>query len=149
MKELRFSGTESLTRWLCTTKWGAEVIRDVLHSREGRLHYQEHVERELACRPTYVLVKAHADGLVEVFGERHVRVQIVALPASDNAVFERLYDEWVRLNLKPNYAAVDYANCKRATEYVTPYWSASEFLQGELNKQQDVAFLEELKEVRS
>ena len=111
--------------WLQTTRKGRQILREVLPYFPDDLT-AEVLERN---RTTYVLVKAWGDGWIEVFGERHVRAQVVGMPATDDLESERMAEEWVDLTLKPHYGAVNYPSWKRATEYIPPYWSFKEFVE--------------------
>lgn len=140
--DLRFTSFEGLTKWLIQTRFGAEVMRDVLHTRGGERFYGEFIDRELSCRPTYVLVKAFADGWVEVYGERHVRVNVLGLPCVETAGEEIELERWVDLSLKLPYQAVNYPSNKRASLQVTPYWSVSEFCQSESKRTLELSVIE-------
>lgn len=136
----RFTDLEHLTRWLVTTKWGAEVMRDALYSANGARFYEEFVERELSvmelpARPTYVLVKAFSDGWIEVYGERHVRAKVIQLPYAESAEEEMKLEEYVELCLKLPFKEIHYPSSKRAQLQTIPYWSPSECLEIELNRE--------------
>lgn len=154
MRALKFDSFESLTRWLVTTKWGAEVMRDALYSRNGERFYAEFVERELClidlpARPTYVLVRAFGDGWIEVYGERHVRAKIIELPATEIADQEKALDDWVGVNVKLPYQAIDYPSCKRAAAFVPPFLGFGEFVMGLVDRDDAMLFLEACKKISS
>ena len=122
---LRFGGFEQLKDWLLTTKWGADVLREVLASKDGSRFYAEFVQRELATmpddelptRPTYVVVELAHDGFVKVYGERHVRAKVVQRPGASGSTVRmaNLVDEWVELELPRAYRSVYYPTAVRAT----------------------------------
>jgi len=131
---LRFPSYEGLTKWLVTTKWGAEVMRDALYSLGGERFYQEFVERELCLqdpppRPTYVLVVAHGDGFIEVFGERHVRAKVVWLPVARNVAQEMLLEQWVEVEVKQPYREVYFPSSKRTSENTIPLMDFRAFVE--------------------
>lgn len=142
MERVSFTSLEGVTKWLVSTKTGRAALRDAVYS-------SAEIQNDLNDRqiqPAYVLVKAWGDGRIEVFAERHVRVQIVGLPATDDQETERLAEEWVDFNLKPNFAAVNWPSWKRATEYIPPYWSVREFIESTWWKEHGQKMLKEIDE---
>lgn len=126
MERLTFTSLEGVTKWLVSTKTGQTALRDAVYSQNGGAILNELVDR--AQPPTYVLVKAWGDGMVEVFAERHVRVQVVGMPATDDPQEEILAEQWLDVSLKPCFQSVNYPSWKRGGEYITPYLSFHDFV---------------------
>lgn len=142
---LRFSSFEGLVKWLTTTKFGQDAIREAIYSPAGQKLLAELLERE---QTTHVLVKAWGDGMVEVFAERHVRVKVVGMPATDDPKEEVLAEEWLDVSLKPCFAGVNYPSWKRGGEYVPPYWSFREFVESAWWRENGPLLLDEIKRFR-
>jgi hypothetical protein len=123
---LEFRDDEHLEKWLLNAKAGLAVLRDVLPDLPETL-VREVLSRN---RTTYVLVRAYGDGWIEVYGEKHVRAKVIALPATETAEQERLLDDWVPLNVSLPYQQIDYPSNRRACEYVPPYLGFGEFVGG-------------------
>ena len=143
MRRVAFNSTESLTRWLLTTKWGAEVMRDVLHSPGGSRYYAEFVERELAVKRSRVVVELAGDGFVRVYGERHVDVRIVQRPivTGDLKRWANLVDEFNALSMPLPFRDVYWPNCVRATHCYRSL-TAQDVIQAEVNRQMETAVVE-------
>ena len=150
---LHFSGCEHLTRWLVETKWGAEVIRDVLYSRKGERFYGELIERlpddKLPARPTYAVVQLSADGFVEVFGPRHLRVQIVQRPLAGGNLAEAAtaIDGWIWHELRWPFREVYYpSNLKGSAKHER--LTVRELVEREQKKALETAVIEVLNQIR-
>lgn len=141
MKRLTFTSLEGVTKWLVTTKTGRAALRDAVYSPQGRVLLGELIERE---QPTYVLVKAWGDGMVEVFAERHVRVHVVGMPATDDPNEEILAEGWLDVSLKPCFQSVNYPTAKRGGEYVTPYLSFRDFVESAWWRENGMKLLREI-----
>lgn len=149
--QYEFSDLEHLTRWLVTTKWGQAVLRDALHSQQCAELVMEFAERDTDAKPvpTYVLVKAFGDGWIEVYGERHVRANVIELPATDDPEQEKLIDDWVGLNLKLPYQRIDYPSSRRAAGHVTPLFGFGEYVRGLERRDFEQLAIRALNEVKS
>lgn len=155
---LRFSDFESLKRWLLTTKWGAEVMRDVLASKGGARFYDEFVQRELAMlddadlpsRPAYVVVELAHDGWVQVYGERNVRARVVQRPgATEGSVrMANLVDEWIWLSLPGPFREVYYPSAIRMTGMYERL-TVQKLCKREVDLAFDLAIMKALKEVEA
>lgn len=149
--EYRFTNLEHLTRWLLTTKWGADVMREVLYSPDGSRFYEEHVAREIAVlpdwavrpEPSYVVVELHGDGYVQVYGPRHVRARIVQRPVTniqDRARAASLIDEWIALNMPIPYRDIYFpSSCRASGKYERV--SVRQLAQREADREFDMAML--------
>lgn len=140
MERLTFTSLEGVTKWLVSTKTGRAALRDAVYA-------SPEIQDDLNDRqtpPAYVLVKAWGDGWIEVFAEKHVRVQIIGLPATDDQEMERLADELASLSLKPPFVAVNWPSWKRATEYIAPYWSVREFIESNWWKENGKKLLDDI-----
>ncbi len=105
---------EEVADWLTTTKAGNSILRDAFYSTAGQSVVAELLDRN----QTYVLVKVHADGWVEVMcDDRRVQVEILDLPPS--LPHDGLVNELADLLARPRFREANYwpTNC-RATKMV-------------------------------
>lgn len=120
---LSFRNKADLIHWLESTQPGREVLQETKPGKISR-----------------VLVKAHSDGWIEVYGPWNIYAKIIALPSSLQREAEQ--EQYVEASLPYNYKELYCPGNLIVTEQLTPGIGYHQFMQRETNTTLDLALVE-------
>jgi hypothetical protein len=122
---LSFEDEAELAQWLQTTTQGRGIVQECLAS--GRLWSR-------------VLVKAYADGWIEVYGDHRTLVHIISLPNSTQRLAE--VEAYADNKTPYQYRTVNYPSYIRASEKIDYGQGYHQFMAKQKDAQLDLAFIE-------
>jgi hypothetical protein len=123
---LSFESEDDLVKWLVTTNEGRSAMRDAAFTPGSNWLWDEVADR----RRVYVLIKAYADGYIEVHADRTVSARVVELPTPNTKHEEHELEAHVHHAIPWCYRDVDYPGMMATTGKVRPLLSMAKWRAG-------------------